>query len=431
VTGLAHALAHWAGTYRPQPGDQALADRSLVDTVSVALAARSESVLSTAAVLDRAERFAVAAHILDFDDLHVPSTAHISTVCVPVALATGGGPRAYLTGAGAMARLGTVLGHAHYTRGWHTTATAGTLAAAVTAASAAGLDEEATVRALSLAVSSAGGVQAAFGTDGKAIQVGLAAGAGIRAVRLAQRGASAAPAAVDEWVRLSGGDPDRLELDGPTIPGGLAVKLYPCCYALQRPIGATIELVSGEAGAAVRQGAVLRAEEVERIVVRTPASSVKPLIHPRPTTGLEGKFSLEYAVAAAILDRYPGFASFADEAVQRREAQRLLRLVEVVTNPGGEGLLAGEVEIEVMTPRGTARARLANPPGAPANPAPAEALDAKFTACLAGTDVRVEDITWPSAAALLDELWTDEGAGQGAETRVVTHARARRVIAER
>ncbi len=53
--------------------------------------------------------------------------------------------------------------------------------------------------------------------------------------------------------------------------------------------------------------------------VRTPASSLAPLIHHSPTTGLEGKFSLEYGIAAALLDGRPGFDSFTDDAVARAE----------------------------------------------------------------------------------------------------------------
>ena len=47
---------------------------------------------------------------LDFDDLHMPSTAHVSAVCVPAAATFTGGAEAYLAGAGVMARLGTALG---------------------------------------------------------------------------------------------------------------------------------------------------------------------------------------------------------------------------------------------------------------------------------------------------------------------------------
>ena len=83
------------------------------------------------------------------------------------------------------------------------------------------------------------------------------------------------------------------------------------------------------------------------MVVRTPTGTVQPLIHSRPRTGLEAKFSLEYSLAAALLDKHLGFATFTDKPVTRPEAPRLVELVEVELTDGGDGLLAGEVEVEV------------------------------------------------------------------------------------
>ena len=100
VTSAAVALARWAEGFEPEPGDLELADRSLLDTVAVTLAARDHRVTRLAADLPDGARWAVAGHVLDFDDLHMPSTTHISAVCVPTALATGGGLRAYLAAAG-------------------------------------------------------------------------------------------------------------------------------------------------------------------------------------------------------------------------------------------------------------------------------------------------------------------------------------------
>ena len=314
-----------------------------------------------------------------------------------------------------MARLGMALGYDHYTLGWHATATAGAIGAAAAGAHALGLDEDATARSLAFAVSSASGVQAAFGTDGKSLQVGFAAGAGLRAARMAARGASAASQALDEWVRLLGGDPVVEIDDAPVIPGGLAIKLYPCCYALQRPIGAVTMQLEALDGADPQSARSRYASDVTRVTVRTPLSTVRPLIHSRPTTGLEGKFSLEYAVASAIIDGYPGFAAFTDDAVSRPEAQSLLRLVEVETSPGGKGLLAGEVELQIETQQGRSTARLAMPPGSPANPASPATLALKFASCLAGTGVEAQDITWASAPGLLDSLWPTSDADSDRE----------------
>jgi 2-methylcitrate dehydratase PrpD len=375
----AERLARWAHEYEPTGDDLDLARRALTDTVAVTVAARDSRMRTLTEDLPDAARWAAVGHVLDFDDLHLPSTAHISVVCVPATLATGGDATAYLAGAGVMARLGTALGWTHYTRGWHVTCTAGAPAAAVAASVAMRLSPAQTVNALALAVPQAGGVQRAFGTDGKALQVGLAADAGVRAAHLAAAGATADPAALDQWLTLLSGDPSAVDLTGPAVPGGLAIKLHPCCYALQRPISA----LRGVTGPATS------------IHVRTPAASMQPLIHHRPTTGLQGKFSMEYAIAAALLDGRPGFGSFTDTAVQRPEAQRLMSLVELETTDGGEGLLTGEVAITLDGPR-TYTEKL--PPGAPDRPPTDAELAEKLADC--GLDSTVD---WATARTLLSE----------------------------
>lgn len=392
MPSLATELARWAVDLVPDAPDLELADRSLLDTVAVAVAARDEPVVRYASLLSEAARWATAAHVLDFDDLHMRSTTHISVVCLPAVLATGGGAHAYLAAAGVMARLGTALGWPHYTAGWHATTTAGAPAAAVGAGLALGLDERGLATAIALAVPAAGGVQRAFGTDAKSLQVGFAADAGVRAARLAAAGATADPSALDAWFELVGGDPTALDLTGPAVPGGLAIKVFPSCYALQRPISALSELAHQRR---------IDPAEVERIVVRTPASTVTPLIHSRPQTGLQGKFSLEYAAATALLDDYAGFWSFSDEAVRRPEARRLVDLVDVRLGDGGDWLLAGEFEAEVHVHGEVLRAREQFPPGSPQRPPTEEEMLRKVGDCLAGTDLDPHAITWATAEKVL------------------------------
>lgn len=390
----ATALADWALALVPSEEDRAVADRALVDTVSVGVAAREHRIVRMAASLTDAGKWATVCHVLDFDDLHMPSTAHISTVCVPVALATGGGAGAYLAGAGVMARVGMALGWRHYSLGWHATTTAGALGAAVTAAVAFGLDTDQIARALALAVPAAGGVQRAFGTDAKSLQIGFAAEAGIRAAKLAAAGASADVSAVDDWINLVGGNPQTLDLKGPALPGGLAIKMYPACYALQRPISAVKSAVH-------EVDWQLDPSTVRRIRVRTPAASVHPLIHHQPRDGLQGKFSIEYGVATALLDKTQGFEEFSDEAVRRPEAERLMALVETILDGRGDSLLSGQVGIEIHSTDGVLTGSLQYPPGSPQRPPTAAELAQKLATCLKGTDVAPSAITWESAAKLL------------------------------
>lgn len=396
---LAGTLVEWAVRYVPDAADAELAQRSLLDTLAVTLAARQHPIRPVADTLPDAARWSVLGHVLDFDDLHVPSTTHISAVIVPAVLAAGpadhdSAARAYLAGAGVLARLGMLLGWPHYSAGWHATCTAGAPAAAVAAGVVWGLSPRQLAVAMALAVPAAGGVQAAFGTQAKSLQVGFAAQAGVRAAALARAGAGADPRALDEWFHLLGGTPGTVD-DAPAVPGGLAIKLYPCCYALQRPIAAVREI-----RAALDAG-------IDRVVVATPRATVQPLIHDRPRTGLEGKFSMPYAIAAAVLDEYPGFGSFSDEAVSRAPAQALMAAVQTdygPGDPGGAGLLDGTVDITVRLASGRElRTELALPPGSPGRPPSAADLDRKLAACGPDVPALLAGLTWPSAAGLLRE----------------------------
>lgn len=402
---IADDLARWVVNLRPSESDLGLADRALLDSVGCAVAAREHPVMGRSRSLADPERWAVATHVLDLDDLHLPSTAHISTVCVPATVAAGGGPRDYLAGAGVMARVGTALGWRHYSAGWHATTTAGAIGAAACAASALGLSEPQIATAVALAVPASGGLQRAFGTDAKSLQVGFAVSAGIRAARLAADAAQVDISVVDAWLPLVAASATAvgdLESGGPAVPGGLAVKLFPCCYAVQRPIAAVQQ---------IREG--IDPQEISRISVRTPAASVQPLIHSRPRTGLESKFSLEYAVVAALLDDAVGMSSFTDAAVQRDAARALVELVDVERVNGGDGLLAGEVVIGIQVRSGkTYRTRLAVPPGAPSRPPSAHQLAQKVEECLAGTGIAGREITWRTAARILTSA-LGSGSEQG------------------
>ncbi|MGO1543452.1 MAG: MmgE/PrpD family protein [Gulosibacter sp.] len=387
----AEALAQWAHSLTPTDTDLALAQRSLVDTMAVTLAARNNALVPISAQLGEAGHWAATGHVLDFDDLHMESTTHISVVIVPATLATGGDARAYLAGAGVMARLGNALGWTHYQSAWHATCTAGAPAAAVAASIALGLSVDETAHAIALSIPAAGGVQQAFGTVGKPLQVGFAADAGVRAARLAQAGARSDLRVVDEWLgKVNATGP--VQLDGPAIPDGLAIKLFPCCYAMQRPIGVMRALA-----------ARVDVDEVEGINVTTPRGTVKPLIHSRPTTGLEGKFSLEYSLVAVLLDGYPDFESFTDAQVQRPLAQELIRKVHPkFTEEPIDNLLDGDCTVEITLRDGSAVAEtLALPPGSPGLPPTEGEIAGKLEACGADVPELLAEISWAAAAGLL------------------------------
>ncbi len=398
----AHRLAAWAVALAPEPDDLRLATTMLRDTVAVAVAGVDDDTITPAIAAELAESalLGALAHLLDYDDLHVPSTTHVSAVCVPAALVSGGDAAAYLAGAGVMSRLGTAMGWEHYTAGWHATCTAGAIGAAAAAARAFGLDVEQTAHAIALAVPASGGVQRAFGTLAKPLQVGFAVEAGLRAARLARAGARSDIASVDAWMPLVGGDPDAIELTGPAVPGGLAVKLSPCCYALQRPIHVTRTLREQ-----TRAG-----RDVAAIELRAPAAAVAPLLHHRPRTAMEGKFSLEYATAAALIGPPEGPLPFTEEWVMRDDIQRLIPLVRFIPDGKGSGLLDGEHQVAITLSNGEVlHASGAIPPGAPGLPPTADELAFKIRECCGELADDVEHSDWSNALGIVGSALAARG----------------------
>ena len=136
-----------------------------------------------------------AGHVLDYDDTLPDGVAHVSAACAPAALvladelglSLGAVLEAFAEGWEAMAAVASASHPALYDGGWHPTAVCGPIGAAVVAACLLDLSARQREHAVSLAVLRAGGTRGAFGSDGKAIQVGLAAAAGVQAALLARR----------------------------------------------------------------------------------------------------------------------------------------------------------------------------------------------------------------------------------------------------
>src|SRR5579875_412292 len=173
---------------------------------------------------------------------------------------------------------------------------------------------------------------------------------------------------------------------------GLNVKKYPCCYNTHRTADATLELVSQVGTPA----------DVERIRLTMEPGGFDPLIHHRPDTGLEAKFSAEYVIAAGLLDDRIGLETFTDAAVQRPEAQELLRKVEVAesaTPPWGEPRWEhAYATLEIERGGETLRRRVDVPRGDARAPLSDAEVDAKFHDCLSYS------ASDSSPDALLDEL---------------------------
>src|SRR5579871_6905597 len=249
-----------------------------------------------------------AGHALDYDD--VALAGHPSTVLVPAVLAEaealGADGRAavaaYVAGYETWAHLVERDPDPYHRKGWHPTAVMGPVAAAAAIANLRRLHAEKATMALAIAASMSAGVVANFGTMTKPLQVGRAAQSAITAARLAAAGLTAAADAIEHSVGLLAaispkGAADRetpiddLGRDWRILEKGLNVKKYPMCYGTHRALDGMLDLVRAHKHppAAVRE-----------IAVTTGKTQATMLRNHRPQTGLEAKFSMEFAMASAL-----------------------------------------------------------------------------------------------------------------------------------
>jgi 2-methylcitrate dehydratase PrpD len=108
------------------------------------------------------------------------------------------------------------------------------------------------------------------------------------------------------------------------------------------------------------------------------------LIHSKPRTGLEAKFSAEFSAAAALADGRVGMGTFQDERVQDPVIRRLMERVRVEVDPqmptDAERHMWTRLTVRLTNGR-VSRIGPRPVPGHPANPLTLEALREKFDEC--------------------------------------------------
>ena len=341
------------------------------------------------------------AHGLDYDDVLAIMPGHPSAVILAATLASLDGERvigkvfieAYVLGIEVGGKIGLGMTQGHYHRGFHATGTLGLFSAMAALAKLHRLDMAATRQAFGIAASMASGLRRNFGTMTKPLHTGLAARSALTALRLAQSGFTAAPDILEApagffaayGVEESSPDVVANGLGRPFVISdpGLALKKFPCCYATHRAMDGLLTLRS-------RLG--FEADGVERIVCRMPPGGMRVLTYPRPATGLEGKFSLPYTLAAGALDGSYSLASFTDAAVRRPEIARLyerIEAVEDVSSRGDDPLFdkrssgsRGFVQVEVRLRDGRSDSvRVDKAPGSPTRDLTWDELRGKFMDC--------------------------------------------------
>jgi 2-methylcitrate dehydratase PrpD len=363
---------------------------ALIDWLACAAGGRGEPAAVAARGLgdgmaERAVAAGTAGHVLDFDDTYLPGLAHLSAPTAPAALVAGAATgaalgevlEAFAAGFEAMGAL-TAANHPEMrARGWHPTAVCGTVGAAVAAARLLGADEDRSAVAARLATLRASGLRAAFGSDGKALQVGMAAAEGLNAARLALAGARVPASVIDAPDGFEAAYGARWAKPGPNrAVAENWIKAYPCCLQTHGAI---------EAAAAARAAGV---QVASGVTVRVHPVSLHAASLFDVEDGLQAKFSIPYLTAYTLLHGSPTVESFRSVDDQ---ARRLVR--EAVRLETDEALL----ESEAILLAGGTEFRIQAALGSPARPMSESQLADKVRA-LAGSrlDGVLDDLGRPA-----------------------------------
>jgi 2-methylcitrate dehydratase PrpD len=310
---------------------------------------------------------------------------------------------AYQVGVEVECKVAEAILPRHYQQGFHSTATCGAIGAAAAAAKLLGLDREATRRALSLGATQAGGLRENFGTMAKPFHAGRAAESGVVAAELAALGFTASPNGLEAdrgFFRAAGGGYSAEMIDGKlgtpwtfAFPG-VSIKPHPSGSLTHPGMAVMLDLIRRHD---------LRPARVKRVSVGTNHNMPNALIHHRPGTELQAKFSMEFCMAILLLERHAGLEQFTDEVVNRPDVQALVQKIDFGVHPDAEaaGFDKMTTIIEVELDDGSVVKGSADfGKGSPANPMSDAELADKFRQCAAwgGLDreqtQNVLDLAW-------------------------------------
>jgi len=343
----------------------ALARTAIIDTLGVALAGSQEpcatlllrtpgvaeaagpcTIFGTArktSALDATFVNGTASHALDYDDFSQPMGGHQSVPLVAPLIAVAEERRlsgakliqAYVVGIETEIRLARAVNFHHYDKGWHPTATIGVFGTAAAVGHLIGLDEERLAVALAVAASFASGVKANFGTMVKPLHVGQSTRNGLLAALLAEAGYDANLAALEhkqgylnafngpgqfDAERIFQDWADPLEITSPSM----GLKQFPCCGSTHPAISMML---------ALREQEGIRAPDVAAIEIMPHRRRLPHTDNPDPRTPLQAKFSVQYAVARALLDGAVRLGHFEGDAHLDPRIRALLAKTTALPHP--------------------------------------------------------------------------------------------------
>ena len=288
-------------------------------------------------------------HAMDYDDTQLSASAdrvfglltHPTVPALAASLAVGerlgasGAAflEAFLTGFEVECKIAEAIDPNHYLRGFHSTGTIGTFAAAASAAKLLKLSPAACAHALGIAASMSAGIRVNFGSMTKPLHAGRAAENGITAVELASRGFTAGDDPLDgEWgyFQVLGGGADLARIVSTLgrpysiVEPGVSIKPYPCGSLGHPTMDAMLKVVTEND---------LKAEQVAQVRVRAGSNILNPLRYKTAKTELEAKFCLPFMMTSIILRRRAGIREFTDEFVASAPVQAMMARVDTMLDP--------------------------------------------------------------------------------------------------
>ena len=282
-----------------------------------------------------------ASHVVEQDDVHNGAVFHPATVVFPAVLAAAqqiGAPGrevlvASIVGYEAGVRIGSYLGRSHY-QVFHTTGTAGTLAAAAAVAHLLGADEATMLHALGSAGTQAAGLWEFLrdAADSKQLHTGKAAADGLLSAYIARDGFTGATRILEGKqgmaARMSS-DPDPAKLANGFGERWAVLetsfKFHASCRHTHPAADALLQVMRERHLAADRVAHVRAHVHEAAIDVLGPVTD--------PQTIHQSKFSMGFVLALIALHGRAGVTEFTDEALRDQEVRGFADRVEMVYDP--------------------------------------------------------------------------------------------------
>jgi 2-methylcitrate dehydratase PrpD len=320
-----------------------------------------------------------SSHVVEQDDVHNESVFHPATVVFPSALAaaqqTGASGRDFIAasvvGYETGVRVGTFLGRSHY-QVFHTTGTAGTLAAAAAVAHLLGSDGETMLHALGSAGTQAAGLWEFLrdAADSKQLHTAKAAADGLLSAYVARDGLTGATSILEGQQGMAAGmssdaDPARLVegLGERWAVLDTSFKFHASCRHTHPAADALLQAMEENR---------LTADQIARVHARVHQAAIDvlgPVTDPR--TVHQAKFSMGFVLALVALYGRAGVDEFTGEALTDPEVRAFHDRVEMVLDPEVDAAYParwiGFVDVETTDGR-RLTSKVDVPKGDPGNP---------------------------------------------------------------